>query len=114
SQYIMSVESYYHGLRPLSIIYVIPHTLAIYSAIFSACVLMAQAWQRVHNTLQFLSSFASFSAAVLPILATLAYFDSNLFSLLSTVFMAIQYPKVLSKMLRRRLIKNVIKNKKGP
>ncbi|KAG9014200.1 hypothetical protein FRB94_013510 [Tulasnella sp. JGI-2019a] len=96
SKYIMSVESYYHGLRPLSIIYIIPHTLAIYSAIlFSGAVLMS-AWQSARSALELVSSVGSFSIAALPIFGTLAYFDPDISSTLSRLCRAIQPPVFLT------------------
>ncbi|KAG8991484.1 hypothetical protein FRB94_012463 [Tulasnella sp. JGI-2019a] len=93
SQYIMSVENYYHGLRPLSIVYVVPHTLAIYSGILITVALVTSTWQRASNFLEITLSFASIFIAALSILGTLAYFDAGLFFAVSRVLQSVMPPK---------------------
>ncbi|KAG8860101.1 hypothetical protein FRB96_004124 [Tulasnella sp. 330] len=106
SKYIMSVENYYHGLRPLSIVYVIPHALTVYSAIsFTAAVLLL-AFQRAKNVKDIVSAVASLSIAVLPIIGTLAYFNVNLFSLLSVISGVFQPFKGLAKIWEKNKAQN--------
>ncbi|KAG9024260.1 hypothetical protein FRB95_011733 [Tulasnella sp. JGI-2019a] len=79
SRYIMSVENYYHGLRPLSIILVLPHALTAYSAAFFSIALTTLAIQRARYILEaILFVFAVFTTTVLPVYAILSYFDPSL------------------------------------
>ncbi|KAG8991001.1 hypothetical protein FRB94_012935 [Tulasnella sp. JGI-2019a] len=79
SRYIMSVENYYHGLRPLSIILVLPHALTAYSAALFSVALTTLAIERARYILEAIAFVvATIASAVLPVYAVLAYFDPSL------------------------------------
>lgn len=78
SRYIMSVENYYDGLRPLSIIYVLPHALAIYSAVFFNLALIWSLLQRLGIFSQAVVLLIVLLSPIIPILAALAFFDKEL------------------------------------
>ncbi|KAG8880237.1 hypothetical protein FRB98_005280 [Tulasnella sp. 332] len=79
SKYIMSVENYYHGLRPLSIIFVLPHALTAYAAMSFGIALTSLAVQRSGSLPEAIGFIiAILSAAILPAYAVLVYFDPSL------------------------------------
>lgn len=74
----MSVENYYHGLRPLSLIYVLPHTLAIYAGILFNVALVWSFMQRFGVASQAFLLVAHLFTPILPIITSLAFFDRTL------------------------------------
>ncbi|KAG8906980.1 hypothetical protein FRB99_005622 [Tulasnella sp. 403] len=51
SAYIMKVEDYYHGLRPLSIVFCFPHALTIYSVLLLQTALVYQSLEQTKDSL---------------------------------------------------------------
>jgi hypothetical protein len=85
SRYIMSVENYWHGLRPLSIIYVLPHALAIYGAIaFNLALVWSLLQQFGIASMAFILITTLISPAI-PIVTALAFFDKSLDARISAV-----------------------------
>jgi len=98
SRYIMSVENYYHGLRPLSIVYVVPHALTIYSGILFNGALAIIAFSSGRRVLEIITLIAIMALAVLTTFGTLAFFDHSL----ARFFSAEQILDALEKLLRTR------------
>ncbi|KAG8892026.1 hypothetical protein FRB99_003166 [Tulasnella sp. 403] len=73
SVYVMSVENYYYGLRPLSIILTLPHALVIYAAVFLHTALLFIVLKEVTGIDQTILAFGSLWVGAAPIVAT-AYF----------------------------------------
>jgi len=78
SRYIMSVESYYHGLRPLSIVYVVPHALIIYSAVCFNAALVTVALGSGLGILGTSAVAAVLALALFAVFGTLSFFDHTL------------------------------------
>jgi hypothetical protein len=78
SRYIMSVESYYHGLRPLSIVYVVPHALIIYSAVCFNAALVGMAFGSGLGLLGAAVVVGFLALALFAVLGTLTFFDHTL------------------------------------
>lgn len=73
----MSVESYYHGLRPLSIVFVVPHALAIHSAVCFNVALVGIAMEQTRNLVEGVVLVAVLALACLAIFGTFTFFNGS-------------------------------------
>jgi len=78
SRYIMSVESYHHGLRPLSLVFVLPQALTVYSAGFFNVALIVLALDRVRGVIGGLMVIGIVVLAGTFVVWTFAFFDRSL------------------------------------
>lgn len=74
SQYVMSVEDYYQGLRPLSIILALPQTVSIYSALFFHIGLLLVVTDRVRQAQEAMWTLAAMSIGFAPLVASILFF----------------------------------------
>jgi len=74
SRYIMSVESYHHGLRPTAIVYVLPHALTAYSAILINVALVGMVMEGISRLTDGLIVVFALILSILLSVGTLSFF----------------------------------------
>ncbi|KIO22661.1 hypothetical protein M407DRAFT_27845 [Tulasnella calospora MUT 4182] len=74
SQYVMSVEDYYQGLRPLSIILALPQTVSIYAALFFHIGLLLVVTDRIRQAQEAMWMMAAMSIGLAPLVASILFF----------------------------------------
>lgn len=74
SQYVMSVEDYYQGLRPLSIILALPQTLGIYAALFFHIGLLLVVTDRIKQVQEAIWTLLAMSIGLVPLMASIHFF----------------------------------------
>ncbi|KAG8901137.1 hypothetical protein FRB99_005509, partial [Tulasnella sp. 403] len=77
STYIMSVESYWFGLRPLAIVLAVPQALAIYSALAFQVALLSLLFTGASSVDQSIKALAAVSTGIVPVVVTMNYFSGN-------------------------------------
>ncbi|KAG8991801.1 hypothetical protein FRB90_001217, partial [Tulasnella sp. 427] len=74
SQYVMSVEDYWQGLRPLSIVLALPQAVSIYSALLFHLGLLLIVTDRIAQAQEAVWTMAAMWVGILPLAASVMFF----------------------------------------